>query len=81
MDGSEKKKDRGLLMLAIMLVAAILGGPAIFYGFLAMGEAGVFDNARGNFWPIVLGVLALVVAWWVFILFLGSRDLWAKDGE
>ena len=81
MDGGEKKRDRGLLMLAVMLVAAILGGPAIFYGFLAMGEAGVFDNARDNFWPIVLVVLALVVAWWVFILFIGSRDLRAKDGE
>ena len=56
------------------MLTAILGGPLVFFGLLAMGQAGYFDNATENFWLIVGIGLFLIILWWVAVLYLGSRS-------
>lgn len=51
---------------------AIIGGPVIFYGLLAMGKAGVFDNALDNFWAIAGIAIGVIVLLWGAMLYFGS---------
>ena len=65
------------IMLGLVLFA-VLGGPAIFYGLLAMGEAGLFNNAYENFWLFAGALIAIIVAIWAAMLWLGSRAVSAN---
>jgi len=60
-------------MMIGLIAFAILGGPAIFYGLLAMGDAGLFGNPLENFWVIAGGAIVIVAAIWCAILYIGSR--------
>ena len=75
MKSSLRPSNRSLLTVAILLLVAIIGGPVIFYGALALGDAGVFANASENFWPIVGSAIALIAIYWFAILYIGSRAL------
>ena len=69
---------------AIMLglvAFAVLGGPAIFYGLLAMGEAGLFANAYDNFLLLVGAAIIFIVALWTTMLSIGARALAAKEDK
>jgi hypothetical protein len=67
------KSNRGIVLILALLAAAIVAGPVIFYGLVALGDAGAFQNMRANFWIVVPAGIVLVLALWVAILFLGSR--------
>ena len=56
-----------------LIVFAILGGPLIFYGLLAMGKAGVFDGIGESFLLFAGAGIAIVFALSAAMLFIGSR--------
>ena len=64
-----------------LIAFAILGGPAIFYGLLAMSEAGLFANAYDNFLLLTGGLIAFIVVVWGAMLWIGSRAVAAEDNK
>ena len=67
------------IMIGLVLFA-VLGTPAIFYGLLALGDAGLFDNAYDNLLLIAGAGIGFVVILWTAMLFIGSRAV-AADAQ
>ena len=65
--------SKSTIIMVGLFVFAVLGTPVIFYGVLAMGEAGFFDNALDNFWLIAGAGIGFVVIVWTAMVFIGSR--------
>ncbi|WP_298466685.1 hypothetical protein [uncultured Erythrobacter sp.] len=75
------KINTSLLVVLGLVVLAIAGGPAIFFGLVAMGNAGVFENALDNFWLLFGSGLGFILILWVGILYIGNRAITADQDE
>jgi hypothetical protein len=75
-----KTSDKSGIFLLVTFALCVVGGPAIFYGLVAMGSAGLLDFLIERVWLVAVILAVLVLGWSFAVLYVGNKVM-PKEAE